>query len=225
MTKMIDFILSNLGHTGPIIVSAALALIITLERAFALSFYYPMKNLAGFMNQIKTLVMANRFRDALELCDKNASKPVTRVIREALVRANQPEDLIQDCIEILVSEASARIQVRTAYLGTIANVSTLMGLFGTIVGLIQSFEALGSASAQQRSALLASGISTAMNTTMLGLFVAIPCMVAYSYLMNKTNRLVGEIERSAARMMTLLKQRYYELDTESTNSNSGRSIA
>ena len=74
---------------------------------------------------------------------------------------------------------------------------------------VQSFEAVGSANAAVRSALLASGISTAMNATMLGLAVAIPCMIAYSYLINRTNRMSAELNRSAVRVLDVLKQRYF----------------
>jgi biopolymer transport protein ExbB len=93
------------------------------------------------------------------------------------------------------------VQKRTVFLATIANVATLLGLFGTIAGLIQAFEAVGAADAQQKSALLAQGISTAMNATMLGLAVAIPCMIAFSFLMNRTNQLTGDIEQSAIRAL------------------------
>ena len=61
------------------------------------------------------------------------------------------------------------------------------------------------------AAFLAAGISTAMNATLLGLAVAIPCMIAYSYLMNRANRLVGELNRGAIRVIDLLKQRYFEM--------------
>jgi biopolymer transport protein ExbB/TolQ len=92
------------------------------------------------------------------------------------------------------------------------------------VGLIRSFDAIGSASAQQRSALLAAGISTAMNATMMGLGVAIPCMIAFSVLINRTNHLNTAIEQSAVRMMDILKQRYYDsaVGAPAKKSSSGR---
>jgi biopolymer transport protein ExbB/TolQ len=136
------------------------------------------------------------------------------VVKEGLKRANQPEGLIEHALQIAVGEVTQKVQARTAFLSTIANVATLLGLFGTIVGLVQSFTAVGSANAQQRSALLAQGISTAMNATMLGLAIAIPCMIAFSYLMNRTNRLTAEIDRSALRTMDLLKQRYYSHEAQ-----------
>jgi len=80
---------------------------------------------------------------------------------------------------------------------------------GTIIGLVQSFEAVGAASAAQRSAMLANGISTAMNATMLGLGVAIPCMIAFSYLSSRGNKLVAEVDQAAVRTLDLLQQRYF----------------
>lgn len=82
-----------------------------------------------------------------------------------------------------------------------------MSLFlGTIAGLIQSFEGIATADAQQKTALLAAGISTAMNATMLGLGIAIPCMIAFSLLANKANALVSEVDQVALRVVDLLKQ-------------------
>ncbi|OFZ73846.1 MAG: hypothetical protein A3K03_01140 [Bdellovibrionales bacterium RIFOXYD1_FULL_44_7] len=95
-----------------------------------------------------------------------------------------------------------------------------MGLFGTIAGLIHSFQAIGQADAQQKSALLAVGISQAMNATMLGLAVAIPAMVAFSLLINRSNRLVAEVDSSAMRAMDVLRQRYYTVELEAQNSAS-----
>src|SRR5690606_20295791 len=117
--------------------------------------------------------------------------------------------LIEHGLQIAASKAIERVQARTPFLSTVANVATLLGLFGTIMGLIQSFEAVGTANAAERSALLAAGISVAMNATMLGLGIAIPCMIAYSFLISKTNKLVSEIEQSGIRILDILKQRYY----------------
>jgi hypothetical protein len=100
---------------------------------------------------------------------------------------------------------------------TIANVATLLGLLGTIAGLIHSFEAVGHADAQQKAALLAAGISTAMNATMLGLGVAIPCMVAFSFLVNRQNQLIGDVDQSAVQILDILKQRYYAAENEAVH--------
>ena len=104
------------------------------------------------------------------------------------------------------------IQKRTTFLATIANVATLLGLFGTIAGLIAPSRPSVTPIPSRSRRFLAAGISHAMNATMLGLAVAIPCMVAFSFLMNRTNRLIADIEQSAVRAMDILKQRYYSAE-------------
>ncbi|HUP58298.1 MAG TPA: MotA/TolQ/ExbB proton channel family protein [Bdellovibrionota bacterium] len=210
--SLFEFLKGNFFHVAPILVVGAIAAAIILERTWALVYHYPMKHVPQFFDKLRDLVMADKLAEAISLCDRYKTKPVAHVVREALLRAHQPEPLIQDGLEIAVSEASEQIQKRTSYLSSIANVATLLGLLGTIVGLIKSFEAVGSAAAQQRSALLAEGISTAMNATMLGLAVAIPCMIAYSFLINRTNRLNAEVDRSAVRILDLINQRFYSAD-------------
>jgi biopolymer transport protein ExbB len=219
MDTFIKFIGENLEHVAPILIAAAFALIIIVERGRALIFAYPLKGSAAFFERVRNMVMGDKINEAIALCDQYIDKPVVTVVKEGLIRAHQPESIIEHGLQIAVSEATDRIQRRTSFLATIANVATLLGLFGTIVGLVQSFEAVGNANAAQRSALLANGISTAMNATMMGLGVAIPCMIAFSYLMNCSNRLLAEIDRSAVRMLDLLKQRYYSVDTPSGDGN------
>jgi biopolymer transport protein ExbB/TolQ len=213
MEGFINFIRHDFGHAAPILAAGGFGVAIILERIRALVFAYPIRNTPQFVEKIRDLVMADRVAEALTYTEQMGSKPAALVVREALLRAHQPEDLIHDGLELAVSEATQKVTARTAFLATIANVATLLGLFGTILGLIQSFQAVGSASAQQRSALLAQGISTAMNATMMGLAVAIPCMVAFSYLMNRSNRLNAEVEQMAMRMMDIIKQRFYDADS------------
>src|SRR6185437_59782 len=146
-------------------------------------------------------------------CDRYQEKPVAQVVKQGLLRAHQPETLVEHGLQIAIGEATQTVQKRTTFLATIANVATLLGLFGTIAGLIASFDAVGHADPQQKSALLAAGISTAMNATMMGLAVAIPCMVAFSFLMNRTTKLIVDIDSSAIRTLDILKQRYYSAES------------
>lgn len=209
MASMIRFCIEHFTHVFPILASGAIGVVIIFERFFALQISYPLASVDGFFDRLRVMIMRDRINDAIALCERHRSKPAARIVREGLMRAHQPEELIASGLEIATQEASERIQARTNYLGTIANVSTLFGLLGTIIGLVQSFEAVGSANAQQRSAMLAAGISTAMNATMLGLGVAIPCMIAFAILNNKAAKLVGEMEQSAMRTLDLLRQRYF----------------
>lgn len=205
---MISFALHNLEHLAPILILMVMAIVIILERTKALLVTYPLNGRTSFFDKIRNLVMADRIAEAVALCDQFRGKPVAMVVKEGLLRAHQPEEILAHGLEIALSEGGDRLKARTGYLSMIANVSTLLGLIGTIMGLIQSFEAVGSANAQQRSALLAQGISTAMNHTLWGLAVAVPCMVLFSFLMNKTNKLKSEMDRAAVRTMDILKQSY-----------------
>jgi biopolymer transport protein ExbB/TolQ len=211
MSNLVDFLKENFFHVAPILVAGGFGIVIVIERSLALIWTYPLNNSGRFFDKIRDFVMADQLVEALTYCEEFRNKPVAQVAKEALLRANRPESLIEDGLQLAVSEASEKVTNRTPYLATIANVSTLLGLLGTIVGLIRSFDAIGSASAQQRSALLAAGISTAMNATMLGLGVAIPSMIAFAVLINRTNRLNNAIDQAAVRMLDILKQRIYDV--------------
>jgi biopolymer transport protein ExbB/TolQ len=213
MNGLLDFIRTGFWHVVPILLVGAIAVAIILERTRALFSVYPIKNTREFYDKLSDLVVAGKVAEAISLCDRYQQKPVAQVIKQALLRAHQPETLIEHGLQIAVGEATQSIQRRTSFLATIANVATLLGLFGTIAGLIASFEAVGHADPQQKATLLAAGISSAMNATMLGLAVAIPCMVAFSFLMNRTNKLIGDVDGSAVRALDILKQRFYAAET------------
>jgi biopolymer transport protein ExbB len=214
MSGFFEFLRDNFIHIAPILIAGCFAVAIISERARALFKIYPIGDPEAFFDKLQELVMNGKLPEAIALCDRYPEKPQARVAKTALLRAHQPDSLIEGGLELAVGEATQAIQRRTSFLATIANVATLLGLFGTIAGLIHSFEAVGHADPQQKSALLAAGISTAMNATMMGLAVAIPCMVAFSFLIKRTNRLVADVDHAAVRMLDLLKQRYYSAESE-----------
>jgi biopolymer transport protein ExbB/TolQ len=205
----ITFLKTNFLHVAPILILAVAAIAIAIERMHILFMVYPLKNSEEFFEQIAKLVMSAKIQDAVSRCEQHQDKPIPRIIKAALSRAHLPENSIQDGVQLAVHQYTQRITKRTSFLATIANVATLLGLFGTIAGLVQSFEAVGHAEAQQKSALLSAGIATAMNATMLGLGVAIPCMIVFSFLMNRSNRLIGDLEETAVQILDVLKQRFY----------------
>ena len=212
--NFIQFLQENLMHVLPVLLAGAFGLAIILERARVLYKVYPMQGSKAFFARIQELVLAGKIPEAVQLCDESPEKPVTRVVKSALSRAHLPVEAVEQGIQLTLSEVTQQVQKRTPFLATIANVATLMGLFGTIAGLIFSFEAVGHADPQQKSALLSAGIATAMNATMLGLAVAIPCMIAYALLVSKTNKILSEMEEAAARSVDSLKLRYYSAEFE-----------
>jgi biopolymer transport protein ExbB len=210
---MVELVKENLLHIGPVLLVGLIGILIIIERLVSLFIRFPIINQKYFFEKIRELVLANKVLEAISVCEGYSSKPVARIVKEALMRAHQPEALIDNGLEISVNEAIQEVSARTPYLATIANVATLIGLLGTIIGLMHAFEAIGSANAQQKASLLAAGISTAMNATMIGLAVAIPCMICFSFLMAKTNRLIGDIEQAAVRISDFILQHYFDAES------------
>lgn len=153
----------------------------------------------GFVNKIIELIQKGSINHAIELCSR--SRAALPQITAAGLRefSKSPKD-IQNAFELAAMAEIPKLEKRTHYLSMIANVATLLGLLGTIVGLIQAFQAVAVADSSQKAALLSAGISVAMNTTAFGLIVAIPCMVFYSYIQEKTNDIIDDINENVARI-------------------------
>jgi biopolymer transport protein ExbB len=180
---------------------------IVIERFIFLFFRYNI-NANAFMAQIQKLVMANNIDRAIKLCNAAASAALPRVIKAGLTRANNSEIEVSNAIEEASLEIVPVIQKRTQTLLAIANIATLLGLLGTIQGMIQAFDSLGGASPEERSVLLSKGISVAMNTTAFGLLVAVPCMVAHIFLMGVTMKILNEMDQYSVVLTNLLAARF-----------------
>lgn len=209
--------MENLLHLGPLYALAVFAIIITFDRFYVLYLKTGMSNADAFFIQIKELVLKNKIAEALELAKFNSKTPYGFISVKALERAGQPEENVKQALELAYMEISETYSKRTNFLSMIANVSTLVGLFGTVLGLVQSFRALGNAAASQKSALLAAGISTAMNATLIGLGIAIPSMVLYSVFASKGNKINSDIEKSCAKILDLLNQRMLSITSQGMN--------
>lgn len=113
---------------------------------------------------------------------------------------------VQHAMEVAAMAEIPKIEKRTSYLSLLANIATLLGLLGTIFGLIDSFAAVTNADASQKAALLASGIAVAMNTTAFGLIVSIPTLIFYSMLNERITAITDEINENAARIFQRLNR-------------------
>ncbi len=160
----------------------------------------------SLMNEVKKSVLVNEVQNAIQNCSTNKSL-LALVLRNGLKRANQPKEQIQDALESSMLEAIPHVEKRLGYLALIANVSTLIGLLGTIYGLIQSFAAVAAADAAAKAELLALGISKAMNTTAFGLISAITIMVIHQILSSKAEKIMGDLEHFSVKLVDLLTSR------------------
>lgn len=152
-----------------------------------------------FVNKVIELVKAGQMNRAIEYCSMS-SAALPKITKAGLMELNSGSNGVQNAMELAAMSEIPKLEKRTHYLSMIANVATLLGLLGTIMGLISSFAAVAHADAADKAALLSAGISLAMNTTAFGIIAAIPCLIGYTYLLEKTNELIDEINENVARI-------------------------
>ncbi|MEK6579577.1 MAG: MotA/TolQ/ExbB proton channel family protein, partial [Bdellovibrionota bacterium] len=146
----------------------------------------------------------------IRICNGTGNAALPKVIKAGLQRATRDGEQIQNAIDAASLEMIPKLERRLSYLALIANISTLLGLLGTISGLIKSFAAIAIATdPTQRQAILSSGIAEAMNATAFGLIVAIFTMVVHSILSNKANRILEDIDEFGVKLLDLLSARKF----------------
>lgn len=204
MEGIVSFYQNGGFFMHPIAFMFAIGMVVMAERLYRILFVY---NFDGpkLMQSVQRLVLENNIEEAVKICNAKKNSALHHIFKTALMNAQSPFDEVQDHVEVAKLAVMPRLQERMAYLFTIANVSTLMGLLGTVVGLIATFHAVGAVEGSQKQLLLSSGISTAMNTTAFGLVVAVPCMLVYGYLYNRINTLVDNVEHYTAQLLVLLR--------------------
>jgi len=185
----------------------ALATGIALERFIYLGIKCNI-NAPKFMDKIFKMVKANKIDEAVKLC-QGTSASLPKVVRGGLEAAATTQRAIQNNMDEATLEVMGPLEKRLNYLNLIANTSTMVGLMGTIFGLVLSFKAVGNPAipADQKGAMLAAGIATAMNTTLFGLLVAVPVTVVYTILMTKQSKIVDEIDEYSVKLINLLGSR------------------
>jgi biopolymer transport protein ExbB/TolQ len=167
-----------------------------VERAYALWFRFKI-DASQILSRILSFVDSNNYSRAIEVCNTRQNHPMCVVLKSGLLKANRSDIEIRRALEQTTMKVGPQIQKRTPYLATLANVATLLGLLGTIFGLIMAFEGVEMASAAKKQEVLARGISLAMSTTAFGLIVAIPTTIAHAVLSARQNVLLDTIEDSA----------------------------
>lgn len=194
---------------------AGFAVAVSAERITCLFFKYGMKG-DGFLQQIKMMIIGGRLEEAIAFCANQGTALLPKVVKAILERADRDDENIRTAYDIASMEVVPMITKRLGYLNMIANVATLIGLLGTIHGLIQSFQAVSFADPAQKQTLLAQGISISMNTTAMGLLVAIPVMILYSILQARQNKLLEEIIGAGTKVVDLLVSRNYQAYDENS---------
>jgi len=160
-------------------------------------------NSGEFMAQIRKLVQAGNIDRAIKLCEA-APLPLLQVVKSGLTQSQKGDDAVIAAMEEKWAELHPILEKRTPWLWTLANIATLIGLLGTISGLIKAFGAVAHAEASQRATILSAGISEAMWNTALGLGIAVLCMIFHLILHTMTKGIKQDMELSTMKLENLL---------------------
>jgi len=213
MTEIIKSILGS-GLTGvAIAIVGLLAALIVAERWRF--FTFSIGKSFRFFTTISEHIARGDIGAAISACDSNPSLPSSVVTKEILMRADRDDASMEAGLEIGLSKLEPLINKRVDFIATLANISTLLGLLGTIIGLILTFSSFSSGDAEGGKAALTAGISLAMSTTAMGLIVAIPITFFGSMIEGKRDRSVSLYKEKLEAILDQLKNRH--IDTKIAN--------
>jgi len=186
-----------------------IALVLAIGVAIAVERWRFLRN-ALFANRkaysdLLPLLRSKNYEKAQTYASSNQSA-IARIVLAAVetMEASPRRDDIQSAMQEGILETVPRLAKRTNYLSILANISTLLGLLGTIIGLIAAFTAVAHADPAEKATLLSESISVAMNTTAFGLIAAIPLLLVHSLLQNKTVEIVDSIEMAGVKFLNAM---------------------
>jgi len=190
----------------PIAVILVVGLAIAIERFMSIS-ASKRKNRAAFDDMLP-MIQRKDFKAALNYANQSESD-IASIYGAGIARmpsSSRRED-VEYAMEEGLMETIPKLEKRTQYIATLANISTLMGLLGTIIGLIAAFTAVANADPSEKATLLSQSISVAMNTTAFGLISAIPLLLAHTVIQSKTNEIVDSLEMAGVKFLNLITER------------------
>ena len=200
---MLDFIIKGGVFIYPIIICSIISLTIFIEKIWSLKRNRVIP--ATFLDNIERLLKKENIAEALKLCGENSSS-ISRIFSAGIKNYGKRREIIKERIEEVGRREAVVLGRYVEALATIASVSTLLGLLGTIAGMIKIFSVISLQSVVNPSTL-AGGISEALYTTAAGLTVAIPTLIFYRYLSSKSNSLIVEMEECSSQMVELVKEK------------------
>ena len=185
-----------------IIMLSIVAVAIIIERL--MYFKKIMGDEESLLRRLRGALEKGHFDEALSICDSNQS-PVTNLMKVGIEHKEYSEETIKQTVTDAASLEVPRMERHLSTLGTIAHISPLLGLLGTVTGNIQAFGVLGEFGAGGNPGLLATGIAEALVTTAAGIIVSIPAIIFYNYLVSKVNHYIIRLENRVSEMVMLLK--------------------
>jgi biopolymer transport protein ExbB len=186
-----------------ILIAAATALVVFIERA--LFCHRSQINSAEFLNGIRTVLKRDNVVEAVSICDATPG-PVARLVKAAILNRDKGRERVREAVEEAGLVEVPRLEEKLNLLATIAQISPLLGLFGTIVGFIDVFGKIDSAGLYANMGSLSHGIWKALICAAAGIAVAIPAHAGYNYLVSRVNKIILDMERAAAEIVNVVTE-------------------
>jgi biopolymer transport protein ExbB/TolQ len=203
---IVDFFQDGGVFMYPIMIVLAIGTAIAIERYVYLSIIK--RNNKKLIKKLLPLLNSGDFQGAYSVVTKS-NQAISRMLGLGLARMKTAEhrDEIETAMEESLMETIPQIEKRTHYLAMFANISTLLGLLGTIIGLIKAFTAVAAVDPALKGEILSTSISVAMNTTAFGLMAAIPLLFIYTVLQTKTTEIIDSLEMATVKFLNLMTKR------------------
>ncbi len=190
-----------------IILCSILALAVVLERVYNL--HRARIDTKDFMSRVAATLKRNKIMEAIDMCNSTPG-PIAQIMRAGILKHDRPRSEIREAIEDAGVHEVPRLEKNLGVLATIAHIAPLLGLLGTVTGMVRAFQVI-----QEKATSLypvnpgdlAGGIWEALITTVAGLSVAIPTFVAYNYLVSRVDGFVLDMEKSATDLLNILTRR------------------
>ncbi|MCW8956914.1 MAG: MotA/TolQ/ExbB proton channel family protein, partial [Gammaproteobacteria bacterium] len=189
----------------PILIVFAVGMAISLERFIKLSSVRRVNR--KMWNQVHPVLEEGDFDQAREMIAEDNST-IGKLLTMGLARQGsvRRRDDIEIAMEESMMEIIPQLEKRTPYVALFSNISTLLGLLGTIMGLIEAFTAVANANPAEKADLLSASISVAMNTTAFGLMAGIPLLIVHAYLTSKTGEIVDSLEMASVKTLNIISE-------------------
>jgi biopolymer transport protein ExbB/TolQ len=203
---IVQFFQSGGVFMYPIMIVLALGLAIALERWLYLT--YAKRSNQRLWKKLAPMLQSGNFRQAMSSVESSKTA-ISKILSYGLSRlgTSRRRDDLEMAMEEGLMEAIPRLEKRTHYLATFANIATLLGLLGTIIGLINAFTAVANANPAEKADMLSASISVAMNTTAFGLMVGIPLLLIHAVLQTKTTEVVDSLEMASVKLLNLISEK------------------
>jgi len=205
LNAMVTFFQTGGAFMYPILIVFAIGMAIALERYIVLT---RVRNVnRKVWDEVHPVIAEGRFEEAREMVSDDKAT-ISEMLNMGLARQGsvRRRDDIEIAMEESMMEITPQLEKRTPYVALFANISTLLGLLGTIMGLIEAFTAVANANPAEKADLLSASISVAMNTTAFGLMAGIPLLIFHAVLSSKTGEIIDSLEMVSVKTLNIISE-------------------